>query len=281
MNFKQKLDKRIKNVNSCVCVGLDSKYEKIPTFLKDKYKSKQEIIFQFNKQIIDQTYDLVCAYKPNIAFYEAEGNQGLTALKKTIEYIRKVDKEILTIVDAKRADIGNTNLAYIKSIFEYFKFDAVTVHPYLGKEALSPFLNMKDKGIIILCRTSNSGAGKIQDLEIHSEYGNLPLYKFLAYQVKKYWNKNSNCCLVVGATYPKELAEIRKIVNNMPLLIPGIGAQGGDIQKTVKAGKDSNGRGMIINSSRSIIFASEEKDFAKTARIKTKELENKINKYRN
>ena len=280
MNFRQKLDSITKQNNSCVCVGLDSNFERIPQFIK-KGRSKAEAIFEFNKKIVDATSDLVCTYKPNIAFYEAEGVDGIKALKKTVAYIKKKDSGILVIVDAKRADIGNTNLGYAKALFDFLDFDAVTVHPYLGEEALQPFLERKDKGIIVLCRTSNPGAGELQDLVVdHPDLGKVPLYKAVAYQVHKHWNKNENCGLVVGATYPKELAEIRKIVKDIPLLIPGIGAQGGEVEKTIGAGKNSKGMGMIMNSSRGIIFASEGKDFAQAAREATKNLRDTINKYR-
>jgi len=279
MNFTKKLEKIQEKNNSLVCVGLDSNYSKIPNFVK-KSRSVYEGILYFNKQIIDMTYDLVCAYKPNLAFYEAQGADGFKALKETISYIRKKDEDIVIIADAKRADIGSTNKGYVKALFNYFGFNAVTLHPYLGQEALEPFLKLKDRGFIILCRTSNPGAGEFQDLICNDEeFGRLPLYKIIAHRVSKYWNKNNNCLLVVGATYPDELAEVRKIVGDMDLLIPGIGRQGGDVKKTVKAGKNSKGRGMIINSSRSIIFASNEKDFTDAARRETEKLKKMINKF--
>lgn len=280
--FEEKLLKIQKRNNSLVSVGLDSNFKKIPKFIK-KGKSKADAIFEFNKSIINATYDLVCAYKPNIAFYEAEGLKGLKSLKKTVDYICKNYPQIPVILDAKRADIGSTNEGYVKAIFDYFGFDAVTVHPYLGQEALEPFLKRKDKGIIVLCRTSNPGAGEFQDLSIRLETDPSKgpfLYQYVAKKVAKDWNKNNNCGLVVGATYPKELNEIRQIVGDMILLIPGIGKQGGVVEKTVRAGKNSKGGGMIINSSRSIVFASAGKDFAQVARKKTEELKDLINKFR-
>lgn len=280
MNFKEKLDKIVKKNDSCTCVGLDSDFGKIPDFLK-KGNSKGVAVFKFNQQIIDATYDLVCAYKPNIAFYEALGSEGVDALGKTVQYIKQKDPNILAIVDSKRGDIGNTNLGYVEAIFDELGFDAMTVHPYLGKESLEPFLERKEKGIIVLCRTSNPGAGEFQDLIVdHKKLGKAPLYKVVAYQAANDWNKNQNCALVMGATYPRELAEVRKMVGNVPLLIPGIGTQGGDVKKTVNAGKDAKGRGMIINSSRSIIFASENKDFAQSARKAAEQLRVAINKFR-
>jgi len=271
--FVAKLEKIVKKNNSLVCVGLDTDTTKIPPFLR-KCKGPA---FTFNRRIIDATYDLVCAYKPNIAFYEAEGIKGLKELKKTIDYLKKNHPDIPIILDAKRADIDNTNFGYIKYIFEDLKVDAVTLHPYLGRLALLPFLNLKDKFLFILCRTSNPGAGEFQDLIVkHSKLGSVPLYQVIAYQVANYWNKHNNCGLVVGATYPDELKIVRKIVGKMLLLIPGIGTQGGSIEKTIRAGKDN----VIINSSRSIIFASSDKDFTQAARRETKSLRNEINKYR-
>lgn len=245
MNFQEKLDAVVAKNNSFLCVGLDQGE------------------FEFNQKIIDQTHDLVCAYKPNFAFYEALGLKGWENLQKTVAYIQEKYPEIVTIADAKRADIGNTNNGYVTAIFDELKFDAVTVSPYFGREALQPFLDRKDKGIIILCRTSNPGAGEFQD----------DLWQKVAENVSKTWNTNNNCLLVAGATYPEELGEIRKIVGDMTLLVPGIGAQGGDVAKTVKAGLNSKKAGMIINSSRGIIFAD-------NPRQEAQKLRDEINKYR-
>lgn len=206
--------------------------------------------FEFNKNIIDKTSDLVLCYKLNSAFYEAEGAEGWKVLKDTIVYINQKDPEIPTILDAKRGDIGNTNEAYVKAIFDDLGVDAVTVHPYLGRESLQPFLDRKDKGIIVLVKTSNMGAGEFQDLEIAGK----PLYQVVAEHVANEWNTNGNCGLVVGATYPQEMVAVRKIVGDIVILIPGVGAQGGDLKETIKAGLNSKGQGIIINSSRGIIF---------------------------
>jgi len=266
-----------------VCVGLDSEYGKLPGCVKGS--DPRNSITAFNRAIIDSTKDLVCAYKPNLAFYLAHGTLGLKALKKTIVYANRVASSIPIILDAKLADIGNTNNGYVQEIFGYLNADAVTVHPYLGAEALQPFLGHKNKGIIVLCRTSNSGAGEFQDLHITSGMipgqRDLQLYQYIAYQIANEWNKNNNCMLVVGATYPEELREIRQIVRDMPILIPGIGAQGGDLEKSVQFGKDSYGTGFIINSSRGIIFASDGPDFAQTARLETEKLNNSINQFLN
>ena len=273
MTVLQKLEKHWEK-GKFVCLGSDSDYSKIPSFLK-LGKSIEQSILSFNKKIIDETHDLICAYKPNSAFYESYGIEGLIALKKTIQYVRKKYPKIFIILDAKRADIGNTNLGYVKFAFDELCADAITVNPYLGQEALEPFLARKDKLIFILVKTSNPGANEFQNLEIKGK----ALYKVIAENISKKWNKNGNCGVVVGATYPAELKIVRKIVGDMPILIPGIGAQDGDIKETVKAGKDSRGFGMIVNSGRAIIFASKEKDFAKAARQKTIELSNEIKRY--
>ena len=298
MNIIEKLNKRIDAINSLVCVGLDSALEKIPSHLqKERYPQ-----FAFNKAIIDATASVVCAYKPNSAFYEARGEVGMKELKMTLDYIHNNHPEIVTILDAKRADIGSTNEGYVQYIFDYLNADAVTLHPYLGKEALQPFLNREDKACIILCRTSNPGAGEFQDLNVtlrraQGDIGNnsqsntdvmvsltnhddMKFYEYVAQQVSKSWNSNNNCMLVVGATYPEEMKKIRALVGDMPFLVPGIGAQGGDVEKTVHAGLDKKKRGIIINSSRGIIFTSKGEDFAKKAGEEAKELRDEINTYR-
>jgi len=258
MNFIQKLEAVVEKNQSLLCIGLDSDVDKIPQKFTDQ--------FEFNKAIIDATNDIVCSYKLNTAFYEAIGYKGMLALKKTCDYLRKKHPEIPVIIDAKRADIGNTNLGYVRLIFEYLNADAVTVNPYLGEEALAPFLAKKDKGIIVLCKTSNFGAYEFQDLVLSSQYqlasikGGMKLYQYVAYQVAKKWNKNKNCLLVVGATYPKELKEIREIVgDDFWILVPGVGAQGGDLQETLKSGLNSKKQGLIINLSRAVIFSSNPK----------------------
>ncbi|HUS60123.1 MAG TPA: orotidine-5'-phosphate decarboxylase [Nevskiaceae bacterium] len=278
-HFIEMLEKRWQKDNF-VCVGLDSQYDRIPEMVR-KGVGIEKAMFRFNKEIIDTTHDLVCVYKANIAFYEAQGSKGLAALIKTSRYIHAEYPGIPLILDAKRADIGNTNLGYVEAAFNTIGVDAITVHPFLGQEALQPFLDQKDKGIIVLCRTSNPGAGEFQDLIVDHPYlGKVPLYQVVAYQVAKKWNKNGNCCLVVGATYPEESVQVRKIAPDLPFLIPGIGKQGGDVEKTVKASQDSQGLGMIINSSRGIIFASEGPDFAQAARRQTEILRAMINQYR-
>ena len=277
MNFKDKLKNITQKNNSLLCIGLDSQFEKLPGHLK----GKENPIFAFNKEIIDATYDLVCAYKPNTAFYEAQGIEGIQQLKLSVDYLKEKYPDIPIILDAKRADIGNTNEGYVQFAFDYLGADAITVHPYLGKEALKPFLERKDKGILVLCRTSNPGGGEFQDMTtFDSGNQHIKLYQYVAEKVAKEWNYNGNCGLVVGATYPAELEIVRHIAKELPILIPGIGVQGGDAEKTVKAGVDANGLNAIINSSRGIIFAFGGTDFAEKARIEAEKLRNEINKYR-
>lgn len=271
-----------------VCVGLDPVLNKIPEAVQisdagrpDRGIDPETSFIAFNRDIIDATKDIVCAYKPNIAFYEAYGHDGLSALRETICYINEVAPNVPVILDAKRADIGNTNAGYVSAAFDFLNADAITVSPYFGGEALSPFLDRVNKGIIVLCRTSNEGAGEFQDHHVSVAPGyNVPLYQYVAQHVATSWNKNGNCLVVVGATQPQELREVRKVIGDMPILIPGIGAQGGDVEQTVMAGKDSRGQGMIINSSRGIIFASNDADFAERAREETLKLHNLINQYR-
>lgn len=250
MKFLQKLDVSIKKNNSLLCIGLDN------------------CDFEFNKKIIDQTHDLVCCYKANIAFYSAQGINGLDSLIKTIRYIHE-RYDLPFILDAKRADIGNTAGNYVKEAFDVFAADAVTVNPYLGFDSIEPFLKRKDKGVIILCRTSNKSASDFQDLIVDGK----PLYLKVARKVVEWNKKYKNCLMVVGATWPEELKKIRKIAPEMFFLIPGIGAQGGDLEKTLKYGLTKQNSGLIIHSSRSIIYDN-------NPRAKTEELKNAINKYR-
>ncbi len=286
--FVAKLENRWSQ-GSFVCVGLDSDYSQIPQALKDRTPTTslaanlqdthtEKVIFRFNQAIVDATADLVCAYKPNAAFYEAQGDQGLRALARTIRHIKDNYPDVPVILDAKRADIGNTNNGYVEAAFDQLGVDAITVHPYLGREAMKPFLDRKDKGIIVLARTSNPGAGEFQDLRVGEAQE--PLYQTIARNVAESWNQNGNCAVVVGATYPRELAEVRAIVGDMPILLPGIGAQGGEVESTVTAGKDSRGWGMIVNSSRGVIFASKGADFPQAARTAAQQLREEINRYR-
>lgn len=260
-----KYNQRAEKVNSLVCVGLDSDFEKLP----ERFKQSENPQFEFNKWIIDQTAEFAACYKPNIAFYEARGDRGIKELKMTMEYLQKNFADIFTICDAKRADIGNTNNGYVEELFDWLAFDAVTLHPYLGKEALKPFLDRADKGCVILCRTSNPGAGELQDLLVEGK----TVWKIVAEKVSNEWNYNNNCLLVVGATYPEEMKQIRETAGKISFLVPGIGAQGGDVKTVVEAGLGAEKRGLIINSSRGIIFAEH-------PAAEAKKLRDEINKYR-
>lgn len=251
MHILDKLNQRIDQTKSLLCIGLDSDITKIPhSFLQTDNPQ-----FAFNRSIIDATQDICCAYKINSAFYEANGLKGWMAMAQTIDYLHQNIPQALIIMDAKRADIGNTSAQYAQAFFETLRCDAITLHPWLGKEALAPFLAYPDKASIILCKTSNLGGNEIQDWSIHDQNKAIPLWQKLARQVSQEWNELKNCMLVVGATQPEALKIIRSEVGDMPILVPGIGAQGGDLKAILTAGLTANKRGLIINASRSIIFA--------------------------
>ena len=265
MHFNEKLMDAMKMNESLLCIGLDPDPELMPSGTG---------VFKFNKAIIDATSDLVCAYKLNLAFYEAL-DDGIDVLKRTIKYI---PANIPAIGDAKRGDIGNTAQAYAKAIFDNLNFDATTVNPYLGSDSIEPFIEYWDKGIFVLCRTSNPGAADFQSLPFVLKRKRLPLFEIVALRAAQ-WNKHGNIGLVVGATYPEELKLIRQNHPDMLLLIPGIGAQGGDLASAVRYGVDERGRKAIISSSRQIIYASKEKDFAQAARQVASSLREQINYY--
>ncbi len=270
MSFIEKLQSRWKSGNTLVCVGLDPDINRIP----DHLKNMKHPIFEFNRIIIDSTCDLVCAYKPQIAYYSAVGAEK--ELEMTIEYISKNHPDIPVILDAKRGDIGATAKMYAMEAFERYKADAVTVNPYMGGDTLKPFLDREDKGVVILCRTSNPGAKDLQDIESGKE----KIYRIIAKYAESEWNYNKNIMLVVGATYPEELGEIRSLTGDIPFLVPGIGAQGGDVEKAVTNGKTPDGTGMAINSSRGIIYAGNGTDFDKAVRKAAVDLRDEINMYR-
>jgi orotidine-5'-phosphate decarboxylase len=267
MNFADKLLQAARKNNTLVCVGLDPD----PKLMPEKIG-----VYEFNKAVIEATSDLVCAYKPNFAFYEAMGKEGMDALRQTLKC---VPSHIPVIADAKRGDIGNTSKAYAKALFEIFGFDAATVNPYLGFDAIEPFLQYADKGSIILCRTSNAGARDFQSLLCETPSGHRPLYEIVADKAQE-WNTRGNIGIVVGATYPDELKTIRRQHPDLLILIPGIGAQGGDVALTVKNGVSPQGDKAVINSSRQIIYASKGTDFAEAARKAAMNLRDEINKYR-
>lgn len=245
----EKFESRAEAAGSLLCVGLDPEVDRIPA----RFRDEAFPLFAFNRWIVEQTHLYAAAYKPNMAFYEARGQQGLAELEMTMEYLRSEHPDTFTICDAKRGDIGNTNRGYVVSIFDAMGFDAVTVHPYLGKEALMPFLERHDKACIVLCRTSNPGAGEFQDLKLEGR----PLWETVAERVDTDWNAAGNCMLVVGATYPEEMRRIRAIAPTVPFLVPGVGAQGGDVAAVVSAGMDAAGKGLLISSSRGILFSDD------------------------
>jgi orotidine-5'-phosphate decarboxylase len=241
--------------NSLVCVGLDPDVAKIPA----RFAKLPQPIFEFNKEIIDATYDLVCAYKPQIAFYSAA--RAETELELTIEYIRKRAPHAIVILDSKRGDVGNTATAYAVEAFDRYKADAVTINPYMGEDSVRPFIKDAAHAAIVLCRTSNSGARDFQDLLVDGK----PLYQHVAARAARDWNQLKNVLFVVGATYPEEMATLRKAHPEIAFLVPGIGAQGGDLKATLDNGLDANQRGLLISSSRQIIFAGDQAAIRKAA----------------
>jgi orotidine-5'-phosphate decarboxylase len=266
VNFVEKLAEAVQKNKSLLCIGLDPDPSRMPEGIG---------VFEFNRSIIDATADLVCAYKPNIAFYEALGNEGLDALKRTRDYL---PEGIPVIVDAKRGDIGNTARAYARSLFDYYSFDATTVSPYLGFDSIEPFIQYHDRGVFVLCRTSNAGAVDFQSLPCEVDGSHKLLFEIVAEKVSQ-WNTHSNLGLVVGATYPEELKLIRQRYPDMPLLIPGVGAQGGELLQVVSYGVDAGRQRTIINSSRQILYASKGPDFARAAREAAQELRDGINHF--
>ena len=271
MNYAHKLAAAWKATNSLVCVGLDPEPKKFP----DQFRDAPGGIFEFNKAIIDATRDLACAYKPQFAHYAAHAAEN--QLEHTIDYIKATAPNAIVIHDSKRGDIGSTAEQYAQEAFERYGADAVTVNPYLGRDSVEPFLKHADKGVIILCRTSNPGAKDFQDLNVGP---GRKLFQHVAETVAKEWNANGNCMLVVGATYPEELADIRSRVGDLPFLVPGVGAQGGDVAKVMKAGKTAAGTGLVISSSRAILYASSGDDFATAARKAAQDLRDSINAHR-
>ena len=267
MSFAQKLAASWKATNSLVCVGLDPEPRRFP----DQFRDAPGGIFQFNRAIIDATREFACAYKPQFAHYAAHSAEN--QLEHTIDYIKSTCPNAIVILDSKRGDIGSTAEQYALEAFERYGADAVTVNPYLGRDSVEPFLKHADKGVIILCRTSNPGAKDFQDLDV----GGKKLFQHVAERVAKEWNAEGNCMLVVGATYPDELADIRVRVGDLPFLVPGVGAQGGDVAKAVKNGKTAAGTGLVISSSRAILYASSGADFADAARKAARELRDSIN----
>lgn len=255
-----------------LAVGLDTDPRRIPASVAPDAEPADRVV-EFNRAIVAATADLAAAYKPNSAFYEALGAEGFRALEETAAAVRAEAPGAAVILDAKRADIGSTNAGYVAAAFERLGADAVTVHPYLGGEALAPFLERRDKLVFVLARTSNPGAGEFQDLAADG----LPLYRHVARAVARDWNGAGNCGLVVGATYPEELRAVREDVPpEMPILIPGAGAQGGDVAAVVVANREADSDAYLINASRSIIYASSGEDFAAAGRAAAQDLDAEI-----
>jgi orotidine-5'-phosphate decarboxylase len=255
MNFLERLLSVCRQQQSLLCVGLDPDPGRLPSAVRHH----DDPILAFNQAIVEATAPWAAAFKPNIAFYEALGPSGLQTLRQTVNFIH-THTPALVIVDAKRGDIAHTMAAYARALLDELQADAVTLHPYLGSEALAPFLERADRGCFVLCRTSNPGAGEFQDLLIDGR----PLYLVVAEHVRD-WNRHGNCGLVVGATFPQELARVRALCPELPILVPGVGAQQGDLEAAVRAGVDSSGERILVNLSRTILYASAGKDFAEAA----------------
>ena len=272
MHFMQSLHQSWQRNNSLVCVGLDPEPAKFPAHLRDT----ADAVYTFCRAIVDATADLVCAYKPQIAHFAAL--RAEETLERLIAHIHEAHPGIPVILDAKRGDIGSTAQHYATEAFERYRADAVTLNPYLGRDSIQPFLDRADKGVILLCHTSNPGAADLQDLVVESTHGErLPLYQHLARTIARDWNTNGNCALVTGATWPEQLAQVRALVGDLPLLVPGIGAQGGDVEAVLRHGRTVDGTGLMISSSRAILYAGNGEDFAAAARKAAQTLRDQIN----
>ena len=270
MAFLDDIRRRWSEANTLVCVGLDPEPAKFPAHLRED----NDAVFAFCKEIVDATADLAACFKPQIAHFAALGAE--LALQRLIRHIHDEHPGVPVILDAKRGDIGSTAQHYAHEAFERYGADAVTLNPYLGRDSVQPFLDRAEKGVVLLCRTSNPGAKDFQDLDC----GGLPLYQRVAETVARDWNGNGNCLLVTGATWPQELASVRAIVGEMPLLVPGVGAQGGDVAAVVANGKTAAGDGLLVSSSRAILYAGQGEDFADAAHAAAQSLRDEINRYR-
>lgn len=270
MNFIKALNSVWRENNTLLCVGLDPDPARFPAHLQHR----PDAIFEFCCAIVDATADLVCCFKPQIAYFAARRAED--QLEALIEHIHLRHPATPVILDAKRGDIGSTAEQYAIEAFERFRADAVTLNPYMGRDSIEPYLAYRDKGIILLCRTSNPGGSDLQFLDVGGE----KLYERVARLVSKEWDVNGQCALVVGATFPSEIARVRTLIGDMPLLVPGIGAQGGDIEATVRAGCTASGVGLIINSSRAILYAGKGEDYANIARSAAEATRNAINRHR-
>jgi len=275
MTFMTSLASAWRRNDSLVCVGIDPEPAKFPAHLRDD----PDAIFTFCRAIVDATAGLVCAFKPQIAHFAAHRAEG--ALERLIAHIHDAHPGVPVILDAKRGDIGSTAQHYAAEAFGRYRADAVTVNPYLGRDSVQPFLDHADKGVILLCRTSNPGSRDLQELVVSdTNGGGRKLYQHVAELVANEWNGNGNCALVVGATWPEELADVRARVGDVPLLVPGVGAQGGDVEAIVRNGRTADGTGLMISSSRAILYASNGEDFADAARNAAQALRDEINRHR-
>ncbi|MBU8932685.1 MAG: orotidine-5'-phosphate decarboxylase [candidate division Zixibacteria bacterium] len=268
MNALDKLLNAQSKAKSMICLGLDLDPKRMPS----EYTRNAKGMFDFALQIVEATKDVVCAYKPNLAFYESYGYDGISLLRMIVD---RIPKDVPVIIDAKRGDIGNTASHYAKAVFEGLGGDWVTLSPYMGYDSLRPFLEYKDKGVFILCLTSNSGSKDFQMLDVSGK----PLYHVVAEKVA-YWNKTGNCGLVIGATAPEQLKEIRAVADDMPLLIPGVGAQGGSLEQAAEYGTDGFNKPAVINVSRSVLYASKDQDFATKARAELIKLNSAVSHIR-
>jgi orotidine-5'-phosphate decarboxylase len=270
MTFIETLRQAWHRNKSLVCIGLDPEPSRFPQHLRET----PDAIFEFCRAIVDATADVACCFKPQFAHFAARSAED--ALQRLIAHIHGKHPGVPVILDAKRGDVGSTAAFYAAEAFDRYGADAVTVNPYLGRDSLEPFLSRANKGVVILCRTSNAGARDLQDLDV----GGKKLYQHVAATAAREWNANGNCMLVTGATYPGELADVRAIVGEMPLLVPGVGAQGGDVEAVVRNGATKDRTGLVISSSRAILYAGSGPDFADAARTAAVELRDGINRYR-
>ena len=270
MSFITALRRRWQTANTLVCIGLDPEPAKFP----QRFANDPDAVFAFCRDIADATAQYACAFKPQIAHFAALGAEG--SLERLIAYLKSTHPDVPVILDSKRGDIGSTAQHYATEAFDRYGADAVTVNPYLGRDALQPFLDRADRGVIILCRTSNPGAGELQDLLVAGR----PLYQHVAEKAAIEWNANDNIALVVGATWPEQLAEVRALVKDMPLLVPGVGAQGGDAAAVVSNAKAADGAGLMVSSSRAVLYASAGEDYAEAAARAACMLRDAINAHR-
>ncbi|NLC60673.1 MAG: orotidine-5'-phosphate decarboxylase [Gammaproteobacteria bacterium] len=274
MGFIDTLRKRWQAADTLVCVGLDPEPAKFPA----RFTGDPDAVFNFCRDIADATAEYACAFKPQIAHFAALGAED--ALARLIAHLHAAHPGIPVILDAKRGDIGSTARHYASEAFDRYRADAVTANPYLGRDSVQPFLDRADRGVVILCRTSNPGAADLQDLPVRTGAGERPLYQHIAQTIARDWNSHGNCALVVGATWPGQLREVRAIVGDMPLLVPGVGAQGGDAGAVVRNARTADGTGLMVSSSRAILYASNGADYADAAANAARELRDTLNRHR-